>query len=175
MVSAPSTGEAVDSGNPIGHLQGMTGQGTSNRVLAIASGGGHWEQLMALRPAFSGHEVHFATTIDGLGAQAGVDAYLVPDCNRDDKLKALRCLLAVGWLLLRLRPDCIVSTGALPGFFAIAIGRRLGMRTMWIDSIANAEEMSMAGRLARGHADRWLSQWPAVADAADAEYHGSVL
>ena len=30
------------------------------RVLAISSGGGHWIQLLRLRPAFAGADVHFA-------------------------------------------------------------------------------------------------------------------
>jgi len=145
------------------------------RVLAIASGGGHWEQLMTLRPAFEGAEVTYATTLPGLAEQAGETARIVPDCNRNEKWNAVRSAAAIGWLLLRLRPDAIVTTGALPGFFAIALGRRLGARTMWIDSVANADEMSLAGRLARRHAHRWLSQWPAVAEASGAEYAGSVL
>ena len=31
------------------------------RVLAVASGGGHWVQLMRLRPAFEGTDIHYAT------------------------------------------------------------------------------------------------------------------
>ena len=46
---------------------------------------------------------------------------------------------------------------------------------MWIDSVANAEEMSMAGRMAKSYADCWVSQWPGVAEATGARYFGSVL
>jgi hypothetical protein len=63
----------------------------------------------------------------------------------------------------------------MPGLFAIVIGKKLGARTVWVDSIANAEELSMSGVLARPHASMWLSQWPAVAEANGAEYAGSVL
>lgn len=145
------------------------------KLLAIASGGGHWEQLMLVRDAFADAETSFVTTMPGLAERSGLTAYLVPDCNRNEKVKAAQCALKLLWLILRLRPDAIVSTGALPGFFAIAIGRKLGAKTLWVDSVANAEEMSMAGRLARNHADRWFSQWPAVAEAAGAEWHGAVL
>jgi len=154
----------------------MTGaDGRKPRVLAIASGGGHWEQLMQMRSAFADCEVRYATTLPGLAEEAGIAAHIVPDCNRNEKLKALRSLASVALLLLRLRPQAVVTTGALPGLFAIIVARRMGIRTMWIDSVANAEEFSMAGRMARRHADRWLSQWPAVAEASGAEYAGSVL
>ena len=42
-------------------------------------------------------------------------------------------------LLLRHRPDVIVTTGAAPGYFALRFGKLLGARTIWIDSMANAE------------------------------------
>lgn len=145
------------------------------RLLAVASGGGHWEQLMLVRDAFADADTLFVTTMPGLAERSGVEARLVPDCNRHEKLRAVRCALKLLWLIAWQRPDAVISTGALPGFFAIAIARRFGARTMWLDSVANAEEMSMAGRLARRHADRWLSQWPAVAEAAGAEWHGAVL
>ena len=36
----------------------------------------------------------------------------------------------------------------------------MGARTIWIDSMANVDKMSMAGRLARRYSDLWLTQWP---------------
>ena len=146
------------------------------RVLAVASGGGHWEELLLLHPAFEDQDVLFATTLVGLAERAGIDRHaLLPDCNADQKFAAFRCTLAAAWLLLRFRPQVIISTGALPGFIVMAIGKAFGARTIWIDSIANAEEFSAAGTHARGVADLRLSQWPDVADAGDAEYAGSLL
>ena len=145
-------------------------------MVAIASGGGHWQQLMLLRPAFEGFEVHYATTLPGLADQSDASpASLVTDCNRNEKLAMLRSTMDVARLLLRVRPDVVVTTGALPGLIALALAKRVGARTAWIDSVANAEEMSMAGAKARPHADLWLSQWPEVARAYGASYAGSVL
>jgi hypothetical protein len=62
----------------------------------------------------------------------------------------------------------VCTTGASPGYFAIRIAGLLGARTVWIDSIANAESLSMAGRLAGRCADVWLTQWDSLAaDEAD--------
>jgi hypothetical protein len=142
----------------------------------IASAGGHWQQLMLLREAFEGREVQYATTLAGLARQSGLaSAHLVPDCNRNARLAILRSTTKIVLLMLRLRPAIVITTGALPGLIALAVGRRLGARTVWVDSIANAEEMSLAGMKARAHADLWLSQWPQVARASGADYAGSVL
>lgn len=145
-------------------------------ILAISSSGGHWQQMMLLREAFEGCRVTFATTLPGLPEQFdALPAVIIPDCNRNNKAGTLRCAWAIGRVIRRERPDVVISTGALPGVIALGLGRISGARTVWIDSVANAEQMSMSGRLARRVADLWLSQWPHVATAAGAGYAGSVL
>jgi UDP-N-acetylglucosamine:LPS N-acetylglucosamine transferase len=146
------------------------------RILAVASGGGHWQQLMQMRPAFAECDVSFATTIAGLPEQfSAFPAAIVPDCSRDTPFQVPRCAWAIWWLIRKSRPDVVISTGALPGVIALALARRSGARTIWVDSVANAEEMSASGRLARRFADEWLTQWPHVAEATGATYAGSVL
>jgi len=145
-------------------------------VLLIASAGGHWEQLILLKEAFSGRNVHYVTTLDGLAYEADVyPAHIVPDCHRGSGFGIVRSAFALLLLIIRLRPRYVITTGALPGLLALAIARRLGARTAWIDSVANAEEMSLAGTKARKYADLWLSQWPDVARAQGAGYAGSIL
>ncbi|SFG89166.1 Oligosaccharide biosynthesis protein Alg14 like [Palleronia marisminoris] len=118
----------------------------------------------------------FATTLPGLPEQFDAHPFMiVPDCNRDEKGAALRCAWILLSSMIKLRPDVVISTGALPGVIALAIGRVLGARTIWVDSVANAEEMSSSGRLARRFAHLWLSQWEHVAKASGAEYAGAVL
>ena len=79
------------------------------------------------------------------------------------------------WILVRTRPHVIVSTGAAPGYFALRLGKLLGARTVWLDSIANAGELSMTGRLVRKYADLWLTQWPHLAGPAGPDFRGGVL
>ena len=146
------------------------------RVLAVASGGGHWQQLMLMRPAFDGCDIVFLTTLEGLPEQFdAAPAAIIPDCNRNEKRAVLRTAWALWRHLRRIRPDVVISTGALPGVIALALGRMLGARTIWVDSVANAQEMSMSGKLARRFAHLWLSQWEHVARDCGAEYAGAVL
>ena len=145
-------------------------------VFAVASGGGHWQQMMELLPAFAGHQVIYATTLKGLAERdVAAPAVLIPDCHRTAPLSLLRCALVLARHILRQRPDIVVSTGALPGLVALALGKATGARTIWIDSVANARAMSLSGSAARGIADLWLTQWPEVAQMSGARYAGSVL
>lgn len=146
------------------------------KVLAISSGGGHWIQLLRLRPALADCDVVFATVREGYRTSlGGAEFRVIPDGNRWSKLNLLRSLIGIFWVILRVRPDVVVTTGAAPGYFAIRIGRLLGARTVWIDSAANAEELSLSGQKVGPYADLWLTQWPHLARPQGVEFRGSVL
>lgn len=147
------------------------------RVFAIASAGGHWEELMALRDALKDCRVLYATTFEGLPDEFGATpAVIVPDCNRRQPLRTFLSILTIGYRLVRFRPDVVVSTGALPGIVALVLSKSLlRAKTIWVDSVANAEEMSLSGKLARRFADLWISQWPHVAKREGARFFGAVL
>lgn len=148
----------------------------TKRVVAIASGGGHWQQLMLMRDGYAGGDVLYLTTLPGLPEQYEASpARIIPDCNRNELGNVIRCVASLARILIMHRPHVIISTGALPGVIALALGRLIGARTIWVDSVANAEEMSMSGKLAKRFAHLWLSQWEHVAAEAGADYAGAVL
>lgn len=132
---------------------------------------------MRLRSLADGHHEHYATTLSGLPERSGVGdrATIIPDCNRNTKLAIVRCAWAVLLLLVRVRPQVVITTGALPGLITIAIASGFGIRTVWIDSIANAEELSQSGKAAQRFSGLWLTQWQNVAEETGASYAGRVL
>lgn len=147
-----------------------------NKVLAVASRGGHWVQLLRLREAFDSCDVVYVTTEPAYRSNVdGASFRTVVEADRTQKLRMCLLILQMLILVLRERPTCVVTTGAAPGYFAIRFGRLLGARTLWIDSIANAEEMSLSGRLARRCADVTLTQWEHLATSGGPEYRGAVL
>jgi len=146
------------------------------RLLAVTSGGGHWIQLMRLRSAFDGLEQVFVCVDSDYREQvSGSRFHRVNDANQDSKVALLFLALRVLWVVLRERPDIVISTGAAPGYFGLRFGKLLGARTIWVDSIANAEIMSLSGRLVEPYADLWLTQWEELAAEGGPEYRGQVL
>lgn len=92
------------------------------KVLAISSGGGHWVQLLRLRPAFEGCEVSYATVREGYrGDVGGAPFHLIPDSNRWNKLALLRSAAAIFLLVWKIRPDVVITTGAAPGYFGVQV------------------------------------------------------
>lgn len=145
-------------------------------VLAIASGGGHWQQLLRLRPAFEAERTVYLTTNAAYAKDVeGSELFVVTDANRDVPLKLMKSFAEVLATVARTRPDVVISTGAAPGLFGIVLGRVMGARTIWVDSIANAEKLSMSGQVASRVAHIALTQWPHLAATPGPSYHGSIL
>lgn len=147
----------------------------SKKVLAVASGGGHWVQLLRLRPAFEHHNVIYMTTNADYAKDVSCELVTVTDANLDEKMKLARMFIDVLIQLLRIRPDIVITTGAAPGFAAIFLGRLLGAKTIWVDSIANSEELSKSGKEAHRFAHVWLTQWEHLAQPKGPVYWGAVL
>ncbi|MCP4249426.1 MAG: UDP-N-acetylglucosamine--LPS N-acetylglucosamine transferase [bacterium] len=149
---------------------------TRRKILAVSSGGGHWTELLRLLPAFEGNETVFVIVHASYRELVpGCRCHIVNDATRWSKLGLLVLALRIILVLLRERPDVVVSTGAAPGYFAVRFGKTLGARTIWLDSIANAEQLSLSGQRIGPYADLWLTQWPQLARAGGPQYAGAVL
>jgi UDP-N-acetylglucosamine:LPS N-acetylglucosamine transferase len=146
------------------------------KLLALASGGGHWVQLQRLRPAFEGFETAYVSMFPSYAEQvAGSRYYIVPDASRFDLVSFAPVVLKAISILLRERPNAIVTTGSAPMLAFVLLGRLIGARTLWVDSIANSERMSSSGRMAKKIAHRVISQWPEVAAKEGVECWGAIV
>lgn len=147
----------------------------SRKILAVASGGGHWIQLMRLNSAFQGCRVIYVSTHQGYEKMTnGTGFYKVSDGNRWSKWKLLKMAKEVREIIKIEKPDVIITTGAAPGLFALLWGRLYGSKTIWIDSIANVEIISLSGRIAKTFAHFHLTQWEHLADNKTL-FRGNVL
>lgn len=145
------------------------------KILAIASAGGHWVQLLRLLPALEGGEVIFASTHGSFAETVKEHKFfVVPDANRWNKVRLLYSWFCLMRLVFSIKPDVVVTTGAAPGLMGIISGRFLGAKTIWIDSIANVEKVSLSGRIAIWFADRVYTQWPELATSR-IQFRGSTI
>ena len=143
------------------------------KLLAVASQGGHLIQLMRLKPVFDRYDASYVSNQKREDMEQ--DFTKVVDANRNEKFKLLVLVAQMFWIMVRKRPDVVISSGAAPGYFALMFGKLFGAKTIWLDSIANAQELSMSGKQAGRFADLWLTQWPEVACDDGPQYGGRVL
>lgn len=134
-------------------------------LLIICSCGGHLLQMLALERAWSDFE-RVWVTFDKSDARSLLEdervVYAHGPTNRNvpNLLRNLR--MAVG-LLRRERPSAILTTGAGVAVPFAFIGRMLGIRTVYVESVTRIEEMSLSGRLIKPVAVRTYAQWPELA------------
>jgi beta-1,4-N-acetylglucosaminyltransferase len=168
----------VEDSSPNGSL-------TSERaeVLLVCSTGGHLLQLLALRGAwadFSRVWVTFDKT-DARSLLAGervVFAY--GPTNRNFGLLAvrnlLRNLLGAVRLLRVVRPRVVLTTGAGVAVPFAWIGRALGARVVYVESLTRIERPSLSCRLIAPVASRIYAQWPELTETVPrSRYLGSVV
>ena len=154
----------------------MTENSNKIRILAVSSGGGHWVQLLRLMAAFTDYDIAYVTVNDAYRTQvSGHRFYALNDATRWNKIGLITMAARLTAIVARERPHVVISTGAAPGYVALRLGHLIGARTIWLDSMANVERLSLSGEKIKGHADLWLTQWDHLATPGGPRYAGSVL
>jgi UDP-N-acetylglucosamine:LPS N-acetylglucosamine transferase len=144
-------------------------------IMAIASVGGHWIELLRIMPLFNGKNVTFVSNKANLSnTVSDYKFHTVPDASRSSVYKLLKCIVRISGLILFLRPQVIITTGAAPGLLGIFVGKILGIKTIWIDSIANVDKLSLSGLIALWTADKVYTQWEHLA-SPKITYSGNIL
>lgn len=134
--------------------------------------------MMKLADCWKGQDCFFVTTsrvVERHMAQYG-RVYVVPESNRRQPFRILKTLVNCVRIVIVERPDAIITTGAAVGCILAFLGKLSGARVAWIDSIANAERLSLSGRMVKPFADLVLTQWPELAKQhKSVEYVGHIL
>jgi hypothetical protein len=143
--------------------------GRKLRLCVGASSGGHMVELRGLLafaefwPQKPDMVVTTQDILAGSFPEIGT-SYVVGECNRNTPLKMIVTALKATYFVLRYRPDIVISTGALPIAMVAMIAKKLrSAKIVWIDSIAQIEELSMSGKWVIEHCDLFLVQWPELA------------
>ena len=147
-------------------------------ICLAASAGGHISQLLKLAEAWKGYETFYITTTDVVRNKLGSceKVYVVGESNRQHLWKVLKVIYKCTNIILRERPNVVISTGAAAGCIVCFLGKLIGAKIIWIDSITNVTKMSLSGRMVRYISDLFISQWPNFAKKyKNVEYVGTII
>lgn len=148
------------------------------KICLVASSGGHLSQLLKLSESWKSRETFCVTTTDVVGKkiQEFGKVYVVGECNRNHPVRVIKVLFRCISIVLRERPDVVISTGAAVGCMVCFLGKLLGAKVAWIDSITNVERISLSGRMVLRIADLFLVQWPELTQKyKNVEFRGAVI
>lgn len=146
------------------------------KVMAVASIGGHWIQLLRIaRPMEEHYEIVYVSTHPKCATMVeGQKFFQTTDFSRSDAWKLIPSFFRAIITIRQEKPDAIITTGAAPGLVFLLAGKLLGRKTIWIDSIANTERLSASGRIASWFASQSYTQWEDLA-TGKIQYAGNVL
>jgi len=154
--------------------------GKKLKVCVGASAGGHMTELLGLlktSDTWPAQPSVYVTTreIWAKKLRERGPTYIVGECDRDKPLKMLQTIARGLYFILKERPDVIITTGSLPIAIVCVLSKLIGTKVLWVDSLAQIDELSMSGKLMLKFADVLLVQWPEVAERyPKAEYVGEL-
>jgi UDP-N-acetylglucosamine:LPS N-acetylglucosamine transferase len=148
----------------------------SDRVLIVASPGGHLLQMLALEPAWCDMDRTWVTLRSTdveylLREESVVYGHGPTPRNIGNFFRNLRLASRV---LREQDPSVVVSTGAglaLPFFL---LGRLQRRRLVYIESITRVQKLALTGRLIYPLAGSFFVQWRSLSNLRRARFHGSV-
>lgn len=133
------------------------------KICFAASSGGHLEEISKLKALTDSYESFLFTEKGEFEVSGFCDkVYYVHQMNR----KELFCIFCLPFLigksifvLWKENPDCIISTGALATFPICVIGKIMGKKVIYIESLARVTHISKTGQLMKNIADLFIVQW----------------
>lgn len=148
------------------------------KVCFAASSGGHFEQLMMLKPLMEKYKSFIVMEKTGYAVETDFKTYELAQVNRRERLFPLRILYngaLSAAILLKERPDVVVTTGVLAMVPLCLICKLFGKTVVYIESFAKVTSSTETGKLMYRIADRFYVQWESMlAIYPDAVYVGGV-
>ncbi len=146
------------------------------KILAVASIGGHWVQLLRIaKPLEENYEVVYMSTHPKCQSMVGdCGFHTIMDFSRWNAWKILPAFFSALNVVRKENPHVVITTGAAPGLVVLFAAFCLRKKTVWIDSIANVNHLSLCGRVAKKFASRFYTQWKELEDK-DVFFAGNVI
>lgn len=133
------------------------------KIVFAASSGGHFEQLMMLKPLMEKHDSILVTEkTDYSMGKTDVKTYYMKQINRKELLfipkfignsfRALR-------IIIKERPKVMITTGVLAIVPLALLMKLFGGKLIYIESFAKVTSKTLSGKLLYRFADQFYVQW----------------
>lgn len=136
------------------------------KLCLVCSSGGHFLELHSLKGLWEGYDCFWVTfnhSDTQLLLQDEKRYWAYCPTNRNIK-NLIRNFFLAAKILRKERPGVIISTGAGIAVPFIYLGRVLGIKTIYIESLTRVRTLSLAARLIYPVTQHILVQWPELAD-----------
>lgn len=132
------------------------------KICFIASSGGHFEQLMMLKPLMKKYEGFIVTEKTQYMNSDKDVKYFLNQVNRKERtwfLKMIKNFYISLKIFLKENPDFVISTGVLATIPMCIIAKLFRKKIIYIESFAKIYDSTLTGKLLYKFADRFYVQW----------------
>ena len=153
------------------------------QVLFISSTGGHFSELLQLKPLFKKYDSYIITekdkTNENIKLEYGDKCYFLPYGTRSKIFTYIfkyfyLCLKTI-FLYIKIRPKYIVTTGTHTAVPMCYLGKLFGSKIIFIETYANSESKTLSGRMIYPIANLFIVQWESMLKLyPKAVYGGSI-
>lgn len=138
------------------------------KICFAASSGGHFEQLMMLKPLMEKYDSFVMTEKVEYAINTGDEkVYFLKQINRCERgfLPKMFCNLFISMKIYRReKPDVVICTGALAMIPISTIAKMRGKKLIFIESFAKVTSPTETGKFLYKMADRFYVQWKTMLD-----------
>ncbi len=152
------------------------------KVIFASSSGGHLSELLKLEKLFNEYNYLIVTEKTDitvrLAKKYNIDYFKYgPSRNIFKYIFSLLCNIFISIkIILKFKPDTIISTGAQVGGIMCFFGKIFGKKIIYIESLAKVKSLSMTGKIVYLFANKFYVQWESLAKLYDkAEYLGRLM
>lgn len=136
------------------------------KVCFIASSGGHLEELRMLKSLMNRYDSYIITEKTTYQTTLETDrVYYIKQINRKEILFILKIMenfLISFTILIKEKPDVVISTGALATIPTALLAKLFRKKLIYVESLAKLSGPSMTGKLLYRFADRFYVQWESL-------------
>ena len=149
------------------------------KICFAASTGGHFEQLMMLRPLMQEHDSFILTEKTAYSVAKDTDkVYYLSQVNRKEKMWLFAMIKnafqSLG-IFIKERPDAIICTGVLAMIPMCLLCKLFRKKLIYIESFAKVTSPTETGKLMYKFADRFYVQWESMLEVyPDAIFLGGI-
>lgn len=133
------------------------------KICFAASSGGHYEQLLMLKPLMDKYDSFIITEETLYQVKSGNEkVYYMKQVNRKEKtfipqmiVNVLRSIK----IYIQEKPDVVICTGVLAMIPTCLIAKLAGKKLIYIESFAKVTSATQSGKLLYRFADQFYVQW----------------
>ncbi len=150
------------------------------KICLISSSGGHFEQLLMLRPLSNNHDIFIVTEKTKYNKNDKKINHYIMQVNRKELFfipKMLLISIKSLFIYFLEKPDVIISTGVLAAIPMVFIGHLFKKKVIYIESFAKINSPTMTGKLIykKNWANQFYVQWPQMKEFyPNAIYKGGI-